>query len=362
MKLNYISVLRSLSILTVVFFHTYQYMYAVGHFPDTAQLYHDTYFWFIQCVGIQIAMPMFTLISGFLFSWLYDRGRYREFLPMTGKKALRLLLPYFVFGTLMMATIGVPFRPWELFRGGFSHLWYLPVLFWCFPLGWCVKRWVRIGWAELLVLVVFLAGTCLRLYEYFPPVLGIGGVTRWFGWFLLGMLLATHQERVLGVVSRFHLAVPLLIPFAVQACVAPVEYGDQTWWSMLCVTCFLVGFWSLSAGCEAAITPEQPVGCEDSAKERNAEMSLLRRSGGGIIRLCRPLVSFSKYSFGVYIFHNWIGPYMISNTAKRLFPLQELAADHVILFPLLLTLSVIFVSWCLSWALMRTKVGRMLIG
>ena len=282
MKLNYISVLRSLSILTVVFFHTYQYMYAVGHFPDTAQLYHDTYFWFIQCVGIQIAMPMFTLISGFLFSWLYDRGRYREFLPMTGKKALRLLLPYFVFGTLMMATIGVPFRPWELFRGGFSHLWYLPVLFWCFPLGWCVKRWVRIGWAELLVLVVFLAGTCLRLYEYFPPVLGIGGVTRWFGWFLLGMLLATHQESVLGVVSRFHLAVPLLIPFAVQACVAPVEYGDQTWWSMLCVTCFLVGFWSLSAGCEAAITPEQSVGSEDSSKERNAEMSLLRRSGGGL--------------------------------------------------------------------------------
>ena len=84
--------------------------------------------------------------------------------------------------------------------------------------------------------------------------------------------------------------------------------------------------------------------------------------GGRILRLCQPLVWLSKYSFGIYIFHNWVGPYMISSTAKRIFPLEELAANHIILFPFLLTLSVICISWCLSWALMQTKVGRMLIG
>ena len=70
MKLTYISILRSLSILVVVFFHVYQYMYVPAHFPETVQMYHDTYFWFNQCVGINIAMPMFTLIAGFLFSYL----------------------------------------------------------------------------------------------------------------------------------------------------------------------------------------------------------------------------------------------------------------------------------------------------
>lgn len=136
MKLTYISILRSLSILVVVFFHVYQYMYVPAHFPETVQMYHDTYFWINQCVGINVAMPMFTLIAGFLFSYLYDKGKYQELLPLIKKKAMRLLLPYFVFGILMMATIGVPFRPWELYTGGFAHLWYLSFLFWCFPLGW----------------------------------------------------------------------------------------------------------------------------------------------------------------------------------------------------------------------------------
>lgn len=110
MKLTYISILRSLSILVVVFFHVYQYMYVPAHFPETVQMYHDAYFWFNQCVGINIAMPMFTLIAGFLFSYLYDKGKYQELLPLIKKKAMRLLLPYFVFGILMMATTGVPFR------------------------------------------------------------------------------------------------------------------------------------------------------------------------------------------------------------------------------------------------------------
>ena len=139
MKLTYISILRSLSILVVVFFHVYQYMYVPRHFPETVQMYHDAYFWFNQCVGINIAMPMFTLIAGFLFSYFYDKGKYQEFVPLIKKKAMRLLLPFFVFGILMMATTGVPFKPWELYTGGFAHLWYLSFLFWCFPL-WMVYK------------------------------------------------------------------------------------------------------------------------------------------------------------------------------------------------------------------------------
>ena len=53
-------------------------MYVPAHFPETVQMYHDAYFWFNQCVGINIAMPMFTLIAGFLFSYFYDKGKYNR--------------------------------------------------------------------------------------------------------------------------------------------------------------------------------------------------------------------------------------------------------------------------------------------
>lgn len=333
MKLTYISILRSLSILTVVFFHVYQYMYAEAHFPATVGMYHNTYFWFNQCVGINIAMPMFSLIAGYLFDYLYDRGKYRDLLPLMRKKTMRLWLPYFVFGVLMMATIGVPFAPWKLLQGNFAHLWYLAALFWCFPLAWVIKKYVGNVWAKVGILVVFLMLSSCDMQ--LPRVLGLHYIRGWFGWFMLGGMIASHQETLFGIVRKYKLVVLLLAPFALQAWFAPVEYGDSAWYAVPCTALALIGIVYAFAN---------------------------MRRGGVILKLCQPLVWLSKYSFGIYLFHCWVGPYMISRTAKRLLPLEELAADHVMLFPLLLTLSVIAVSWTLTWLLMKTRMGRMLVG
>ena len=181
------------------------------------------------------------------------------------------------------------------------------------------------------MLVVFLLGASQE--KFLPMIMGIHNISKWFGWFMLGMLLSSYQTKIKKVISKYHLVTLLLIPFLLQTYFSPLEYGDQTWYSVFCVASFLVGI-----------------------------LYIFANMGRHILRLCQPLVWLSKYSFGIYIFHNWVGPYMISSTAKRIFPLEDLAANHVVLFPLMLTLSVIFVSWCLSWALMQIKVGRMLIG
>ena len=143
--LDYIEVLRVLATFVVVAFHTYGYMYA-NHFPQSAEKYRNLYYILNQCVFINVAMPLFTAISGFLFAWLYQQGKYQDYWQMIQKKALRLLLPFFVFGTLMMATTGVPFRPWLLYTGSISHLWYLTALFWCFALGGLVQRFLTCLW------------------------------------------------------------------------------------------------------------------------------------------------------------------------------------------------------------------------
>lgn len=239
MKLTYISILRSFSILVVVFFHVYQYMYVPAHFPETVQMYHDTYFWINQCVGINVAMPMFTLIAGFLFSYLFDKGKYQDFVPLIKKKAMRLLLPFFVFGILMMATTGVPFRPWELYTGGFVHLWYLSFLFWCFPLGWCIMKYIKSVYVQVFILVVFLWGASQG--KVLPTIMGIHNITKWFGWFMLGMLLASYQTKINKVISKYHFVILVLVPFLLQAYFSPLKYGDQTWYSVLCVASFIVG-------------------------------------------------------------------------------------------------------------------------
>ena len=125
-----ISLLRVISIVAVVAFHVYGMMYA-DHFPKSKDLYHQIYWTWNQCGLINIAMPMFVFVSGYLFAFLMRKGKYPTFGALLKNKIKRLLLPYFVFGLIMMATTG-NFRPLDLFSGCYWHLWFLPMIFWCF--------------------------------------------------------------------------------------------------------------------------------------------------------------------------------------------------------------------------------------
>jgi peptidoglycan/LPS O-acetylase OafA/YrhL len=76
----------------------------------------------------------------------------------------------------------------------------------------------------------------------------------------------------------------------------------------------------------------------------------------------QPIISFGNYSYGIYIFHNWIQMYLISSMAQRLFPLERWAGEHTILFPFGFFLLSLIISYLLTWLLLKTKIGRFLIG
>lgn len=108
--------LRAISIVFVVAFHAYGMMYAAAHFPALKDTYYQMYFTLNQCVFINIAMPMFVFVSGYLFAFLRQRGKYPNFVDLVKNKAKRVLLPYFVFGLIMMATTN-NFHPLVLLYG-----------------------------------------------------------------------------------------------------------------------------------------------------------------------------------------------------------------------------------------------------
>lgn len=88
-----ISLLRVISIVAVVAFHVYGMMYA-DHFPKSKDLYHQIYWAWNQCGLINIAMPMFVFVSGYLFAFLMRKGKYPTFGALLKNKIKRLLLPY----------------------------------------------------------------------------------------------------------------------------------------------------------------------------------------------------------------------------------------------------------------------------
>lgn len=328
-RLDDISILRVLCIFVVVFFHCYGMMYA-NHFPETVSVYESLYFIPNQCIFINIAMPMFVFVSGYLFEYLLLRGKYPTWGNLLQKKGIRILLPYFVFGLFFMTTTG-NWHPLRLLNGGYWHLWFLPMLFWCFIVGYGIFKMRCTIWLNLILLAITFSTSLMP--KFIPMWFGLHNITIWFYWFYLGMLSYKYRDTLSSYLGKYKLSVLLLITSIAIIVLFPVEYGDSTWYGNLAVTCIIV-----------------LISCLMSAIDWSK------------YKVTLPIVKFSTYSFGIYIWHNWVALMLISNTSKQIFGLPELAANHVILFPLCFSLITLAISWGLSWAMMKTKVGRFLIG
>ena len=329
-RLDVISILRVFCILVVVFFHCYGMMYAEAHFPETVSVYEKLYFIPNQCVFINVAMPLFVLISGYLFAFLLQLGKYPTWGNLLRKKGLRILLPYFIFGLFFMATTG-NWHPFRLLYGTYWHLWFLPRLFWCFIVGYAAYKVKLNGYLEFILSSLAFIGSFLP--ECIPSIFGIKYITVYFYWFYLGMLAYKYKEILGQYLSKSRILWLLLFTSIVVICLFPVEYGECKWYGNLAVTCCVISI-----------------------------VYLMDKIDWSKIKVTTPLVKFSSYSFGIYIWHNWVALMLISKTSQRIFDLPELAANHVVLFPLCFSLITLFISWGLSWGMMKTKVGKFLIG
>lgn len=329
-RLDYISILRTICILVVVFFHCYGMMYTEAHFPETVSVYKQWYFTLNQCVFINIAMPMFVFISGYLFEYLLQKGKYPTWSNLLQKKGVRILLPYFMFGLFFMATTN-DWHPLQLFTGNYWHLWFLPMLFWCFISGYAIYKLKLSFIAEAILLLITFATSITP--SFLPTWLGIRYITQWLYWFYIGMLIYKYKDTLYQYINKYKLCLPILICSIATICFFPHLYGEKAvWFSNLAIT-----------GCLISI-----IYFMDKINWDKLKQTLI--------------VKFSSYSFGIYIWHNWVGMMLISNTSKQLFGLPALAANHVILFPLCFSLIALTISWFLSWGMMKTKIGRFLIG
>ena len=328
-RMNDISLIKVLCILVVVFFHCYQMMWAPVHFPHVSAVYKDLYFYPVQCGIINVVMPLFVFVSGYLFICLLQRGKYPTWSNLLYKKGVRMWVPYFVFCLLFMIATN-DWHPLYLLTGVYGHLWFLSMLFWCFIVGYGMYKAKLKVPIKIIFLLIAFSGTFIPMFM--PSFFGLQFMSSWFYWFYLGMLVYEYKEVVFSYIAKYKLYIPLLIIYALVAYLLPVEYANYTWYCVLTVT-----------GCILSV------------------IYLMSGVDWEKYKITHSLVKLSSYSFGIYIW-SAVGPFLISNTAKRIFGLPELAANHVILFPLCLSLLTFVISWCCSWIMMNTKLGRFLIG
>lgn len=201
-KLYDVIVLRFVAIIIVVAFHAYGMMYADTHFPVLKHIYYRLYFTWNQCVIVNVAMPMFVFVSGYLFAFLWRKGKYQNFWELVKNKAKRVLLPYFIFGLVMMATTN-NFHPLTLLYGNYWHLWFLPMLFWCFIVAYFLNKYfVSLQSQVIIACVSFVLSL---FFPFFPKILGFQYITRWFCWFYLGIIIYNYKDKLIVGIAKFRL-------------------------------------------------------------------------------------------------------------------------------------------------------------
>ena len=206
-RMNDIVLMRVFAILGVVAFHVYQMTYTAGHFPENIkEVLGALYFLPISCVLINIAMPLFLAISGYLFYWQLQRGKLTTWREMLAKKAQRIIVPYLAFSVVMLLTTGhfTEFNSWiPVVRGGYWHLWFLPALLWCFITGYALKTLMVRWWGASIILVVSFIVQCMP--KFLPPLFGLYNLTPWFLWFALGGVILLYKTQIYNVLHHIYI-------------------------------------------------------------------------------------------------------------------------------------------------------------
>lgn len=201
-RLEEIAVLRCIGIILVVLGHSFPVNYGSGSV------------WIYRYIG-SIDMPLFMCISGYLFR--FTGGANNDFPRFVRKKAVLLLIPYFVLSTVTFvpkALLGeLALRPVALSAGEYAHsmlfpldnvviyFWYLPTLF---LISLCGPLLIQTLASRAAIAAMTAALIWLDLAHPLGGVklLDLAGAASYLVFFWIGCLLAAYRDACNSLFQR----------------------------------------------------------------------------------------------------------------------------------------------------------------
>lgn len=327
-KIVEISYLRVLAMLMIVTFHCLCLNAGIWPF-----LFDYNY---VRCYRIfanflnLLDLPIFFFVAGYLYSVLYGKGCYSNSLSFLSKKIQRLLLPYILWGTLMIVLMP-QLCNLEGLINGLGHLWFLLSLFLTFVFFDLIQK--------ITYNLSFLLCACLCLllvlsYDvYFHQShlpMFVNAFWRYSPIFYLGLL--SYKYKVLSKVNKMTgkidlLVIPILLFVELLSIVNMPFIGRLLQILSVCSSIILL-------------------------------YDFISRMHLGEKKIFNDVIcNLDKNSMGIYILHHIFIWLLFCYT-----PYLSFMNAHVILGPLFLFLSVFGVSWTLVNFINKYPISKWIFG
>ena len=280
-------------------------------------------------------------ISGLLFGYTLtlhpERLTFRQCIL---KKARRILLPGVLFSALYYILFFDLQAPWYVILYkvlcGCGHLWFLPMLFWCFVLCYLLEC------RQAISPVAVLSVSAMALFVPGTFVLGIGRVPNFFFYFYLGFAVQRGYATFPVVRDKCHL---LLLPVIYLILCFCNEMILDHWQEPTAITEFLFrGF--LIKLTQMLCAFSMLIFLYSLAGKPGIKHWLDQHP---------QLITLSGYCYGVYIYHLFILQYLYYYTPfTTYFPTA--------VFPWAGFLVTLALSLALCRLTLKTRLGRYMIG
>ena len=342
-KLLYdVSIIRPLIITMLVLLHSFTKIAHGGGYDNDYQLVdgYQYFAWLIQGFRVETI----ALIAGYVFSYQsYALGRSYRFWPFVWKKFKRLIIPMLVFGTVyyfLFLNTADTFSAKEFIvklLSGCGHLWFLPMLFWCFIFIWMVDHFKLNSWWLLGV---------LALVSVLPPPglpLGFSRLPHFVFYVYGGYFLWIKRDGLFKHCLSWKWIVPLWVLYVLLVVVSHAvvpEVADTMGRLGKAILLELSRVLKLLMAVCGIMALYLSV-CSVTTKEGYKPKSWI--------------VSASDNCYGVYVYHQFV-------LVLLYFFTPFVSVVHPLLVPWIGFVVIMAVSLLLTCLTLKTKLGKFLIG
>lgn len=345
-KLLYeVSYIRPIVIFLLVVSHSFTKIHKGAGTQTQPYELAEAYLWLVRLIkGFRI--ETIALVAGYVFAYQsIDLGRKYKFWPFIVKKFKRLIIPMLVFGVVYYFCF--LFRQsdfhWDSFvvtllSGGGGHLWFLPMLFWCFLTIWVIDRFKLSSWITLLVLAI------ISIIPTPGLPLGFGRLPHFLFYVYAGYFLWEHREAPMRwsksnkIIVAFWILYVLLVVIS-NSSLLPTYSKDSAIGQKL-ISLLIKNTMKLFTSCSGIMALYLTV------------VHFTNREG-----FVPPkwVINASSDCYGVYVFHQFILVWLYFHT--------PLVSSCPSLWVPLIGFAVAFtISLLLTKLFLKTRFGRFLIG